>query len=191
MPSSGTVAGMVYGSPTARTTREKGFGIIKSSQRRKYQARSAAHASGSIGMPPIRAMTMTPGLNSYFGPCGPSAVVTIEKPRFIIACMSRNARAPLWLAEPRMTSAPHARAMRSGTSPSTDADTRKHALKPRRSHCRMSVEHSTCCWCQYAGAQLVLPSRNGSMLSAPRTASTRYVIVSSLSKPRSTGRPRK
>ena len=89
--------------------------------------RIAAHEI-MIGTPAILAISMAPCLNSYFGPRGPSAVVTIEYPFLSICCWSRSASAPLWLAEPRITSAPQERAIRSGTSPSTDPEMRKHSL---------------------------------------------------------------
>ena len=81
--------------------------------------------------------------------------------------------------------------MRSGTSPSTDPETRKQGLKPRASQRRISIEPMMWCWCQYAGAQTALPSRNGSMCSSPMTRSMRYVDVSSLIRPRNRGSPRK
>src|SRR5690606_19313720 len=126
----------------------KGFGIMKASQRFRYHALSAAHAIGTSGTDAILAINTAPGLNWYCGPDGPSAVVTIDTFLFMAWCMSRSTRAPVWFAEPRMTCAPQARAIRAGTSPSTDAETRKQALNPRRIHSRIMIVHRMCCWCQ-------------------------------------------
>ena len=78
--------------------RAKGFGIMKRSQVSMYQACRAAHAIGTSGAPPIRAMSTVPVLTWKRGPTGPSEVVTIETPRFIVCCASLMTSAPVWAA---------------------------------------------------------------------------------------------
>ena len=90
--------------------------------RELLQELALARADG-LGAPPMRAMSTVPDLTWKRGPTGPSDVVTMDTPFFIICCASRMTSAPVCAAEPRMTSAPQDRAILAGTSPSTDADT--------------------------------------------------------------------
>ena len=79
----------------------KGLGSRVRSQLLKAMARSAAQAMGRMGRPDLLAMRMAPDWARRAGPCEPSATMPALLPRCISSTISRRARKPRWLEEPR------------------------------------------------------------------------------------------